>query len=354
MSTKYRPAFTLIELLVASAIIGVLVGLILPAVQKAREAAARTQCVNNLKQIALAAQHYHDTEGTFPTGLNVSPNSQDPNPQYNYPSPYQGPYAGALAYLLPYIEQGNVYQQIPQTLFLRNTTAPAWAYGSGPFDFQDPSVLPSQWNGTGAGYPKALNTTIKTYLCPSDPGVRGIGVIDAVSFNVYPPNFSNFYVSNDWVQNIPNYGRELGRSNYLGVGGAFGDVAPNDVFHAQWYPFKGIYLANSRTRITDISDGTSNTLAFGEYLGGLSKYGSRPLELSWMGAGWLATKYGLAPVYGPLGDDYSIWMFQSGHTGVVNFAFADGTVRSISQTADFNAFIAASGMADGTVSDPSE
>ena len=158
----------------------------------------------------------------------------------------------------------------------------------------------------------------------------------------------------DWVQNVPNYGRELGRSNYLGVGGPFGNVDPNDAFHAQWYPFKGIYYANSRTRVTDISDGTSNTLAFGEYLGGLSLKGTRPLEQAWMGAGWLPTKYGLAPVYGPQGNDYNIWMFQSGHTGVVNFAFADGSVRGISQTADFNAFIAASGMADGTVFDPSE
>jgi prepilin-type N-terminal cleavage/methylation domain-containing protein/prepilin-type processing-associated H-X9-DG protein len=354
MSTRYRPAFTLIELLVVIAIVAVLMGLLLPAVQKVRDAAARTRCQGNLKQIALAAYHYHDTEGTFPPGLNVSPYSQDPNPQFNWPYPYQGPYTGALAYLLPYIEQENVYRQIPQALFLPNTTAPAWAYGYGPFDFQDPSVPPSAWNGTGAGYPKALNTAIKTYLCPSDPGVSGFGVLDASVFNASPPYAPAYFVVNDWVQNIPNYGHELGRSNYLGVGGAFGDVDPTDAFHARWYSFKGIYYANSHTRVTDVSDGTSNTLAFGEYLGGISRTGTRPLELSWMGAGWLPTKWGLAPVYGPQGDDYSIWMFQSGHTGVVNFAFADGSVRGISQAADYNAYIDASGMADGTVFDPTE
>jgi prepilin-type processing-associated H-X9-DG protein len=138
------------------------------------------------------------------------------------------------------------------------------------------------------------------------------------------------------------------------VGGAFGNVDPKDAYHANWYPFKGIYYANSRTRITDIRDGTSNTLAFGEYLGGLSRDGTRWGELSWMGAGWLPTKFGLAPVYGPQGNDYTWAMFQSGHTGVVNFAFADGSVRGISRTADFNAYIAASGMADGTVFDPSD
>ena len=354
MSTRHRAAFTLIELLVVIAIIAILIGLLLPAVQKVRAAAARTQCSNNLKQIALAAQLYHDTLGTYPPGLNVSPNSRAVNPPYNWPSPYQGPYTGTLAYLLPFVEQGNVYNQLPQALFLPNTTAPAWAYGYGPFDFQDPAVPPSRWNGTGVNYPKAANTSIKIYLCPADPGVAGIGVLDATVINVSPPYLPGYFVVNDWIQNIPNYGHELGRSNYLGVGGAFGNVDRLDAFHAQFYPFKGIYYANSQTRISEISDGTSNTLSFGEYLGGLSRTGTRPLELSWMGAGWLPTKYGLAPVYGPQGNDYNIWMFQSGHTGVVNFAFADGSVRGISQTADFNAFIAASGMADGTVFDPSD
>jgi prepilin-type N-terminal cleavage/methylation domain-containing protein/prepilin-type processing-associated H-X9-DG protein len=365
MSKQRRTAFTLIELLVVIAIISVLIGLLLPAVQKVRGAMARLQCQANLKQIALAAHNYHDTHEKFPPGLNVSPNSRAPNPQYNWPVPYQGPYTGCLAYLLPYVEQDNVFQQLwnfnppgaglaPGALFKLNTTCPAWAYGFGTFDFQDGSVPASQWNGTGQGYPKAANTTINTYVCPSDPGVRGTVVIDAMVFNASPPAIPGYFYCNDWVLNIPNYGHELGRSNYVGVAGAYGEVDPNDAYHAHWRPFKGIYYANSKTRLDDIKDGTSNTLAFGEYLGGLSRYGTRYGELSWMGAGCLVTKSGLAPIYGPKGDDYSPWMFQSGHTGIVNFAFADGSVRGISQTGDFNAFIAASGMADDTVFDPSQ
>src|SRR5262249_53099212 len=147
MSAQRRTAYTLIELLVVIAIIGVLLGLLLPAVQKVRGAVARLQCQANLKQIALAAHHYHDAQGMFPPGLNVSLNSQDPNPLYNLPPPYAGPYTGCLAYLLPYIEQDNVYKELynfdppgaqprltPGALFLPNTTAPAWAYGYGPFD----------------------------------------------------------------------------------------------------------------------------------------------------------------------------------------------------------------------------
>src|SRR5262249_58985366 len=104
----------------------------------------------------------------------------------------------------------------------------------------------------------------------------------------------------------------------------------------------------------DFKDGTSNTLAFGEFLGGLLKDGTRVGELSWMGSGCLPTKFGLAPIYGPQGDDYNFKMFQSGHTGIVNFAFADGSVRGISQASDYDAFLAASGMADGRVYDPSQ
>jgi prepilin-type processing-associated H-X9-DG protein len=105
-------------------------------------------------------------------------------------------------------------------------------------------------------------------------------------------------------------------------------------------------------------DGLSNTLAFGEYLGGFHNNGKRDYELAWMGAGWQPTKYGLAPIYGSSwatrGNDYTNNQFQSAHTGrIVNFAFADGHVAGIGITADFNAYIYASGMHDGEAYDPS-
>jgi type II secretory pathway pseudopilin PulG len=156
----HRSAFSFAELLVLIAIAAVLLGLLLPAVMKSREAAARTQCQNNLRQIGMAAFNYESAFQKFPPGINVSPNSRNPNPAWNTPPPWAGPYTGVLAYLLPFIEQQNVYNLVPESYFQLNTTAPAWAYGGGPFDFQDPSVPPSLWSGTGGGYPKATNSKV--------------------------------------------------------------------------------------------------------------------------------------------------------------------------------------------------
>src|SRR3984957_20017329 len=102
-----RRGFTLIELLVVIAIIAVLVGLLLPAVQKVREAAARMSCTNNLKQIGLGLHNYHDANNCFPPGY-IDGNT---NPLLN-PDSDVGPSWGWAALLLPYVEQGNLYNQI--------------------------------------------------------------------------------------------------------------------------------------------------------------------------------------------------------------------------------------------------
>jgi prepilin-type N-terminal cleavage/methylation domain-containing protein/prepilin-type processing-associated H-X9-DG protein len=353
--TRLRLGFTLIELLVVIAIIGVLLGLLLPAVQKVREAANRMSCTNNLHQIALAAANYESDHGRFPPGLNVSRNTQNVNPQYVALPPYDGysqggPYVGCLAYLLPYMEEGDVHQLIPPELFKPNTTAGAWAYNTPPFDFKDPGVPANMQNGTGI-LPVA-NIKIKSFLCPSDNAGNGgpgtdlwlqgqyQGIFDAFGF--YDPNFLPWIVGADFVLDVSGYGKELGRTNYLGCGGAWGKVDTNaDPGNAQWAPYTGIYYQNSRTRIADIADGTSYTVAFGEM------ESSHNWEIAWMGAGWFMSKFGIAPD----GDTSNYRQPASRHPGVVNFGFADGSVRAIAKSADFNTWIYVTGMKDGTTVD---
>jgi prepilin-type N-terminal cleavage/methylation domain-containing protein/prepilin-type processing-associated H-X9-DG protein len=359
-------AFTLIELLVVIAIIAVLVGLLLPAVQKVREAANRMSCTNNLKQIALASMNYESTYGKFPPGLLISPVSgtgtgQTINPWE--PVPDNGPFMSELAALLPYMEQDNVYRQIPADLFNPNTTLTAWAYGYGP---------PVSTDGNSTAPLPIANAQIKSFWCPSDNvqdiSPLGAGIADCTMFFDTIGGTAADYI--DYVYDTPGFGHEFGRTNYFGVGGVLpkGSPAPSPYpngpnVNGAYDNYLGLYTDTSQgqkpQRIASVTDGTSNTFAFGESLGGTS-LGVRDFVYAWMGAGGLYTYWGLQPQQWnapPAPADVEWWQFSSRHPGVVNFAFCDGSVHPISKTAPNGpgtAWWAMSGSHDGIVFDPSQ
>jgi prepilin-type N-terminal cleavage/methylation domain-containing protein len=295
MRIARRRAFTLIELLVVIAIIAILIGLLLPAVQKVREAAARMSCSNNLKQITLAAHNYDSTYSRLPPGLN----------SVNWIS--------SLTYLLPYIEQDNVYRLIPQNELLASTsTTPWWGSIS---------------RGANAPMVTAARTRIKTYLCPSDN-----------SDNVASGVFIGLTISGSTLSGAYNAmpsgnAVNAGRTNYIGCAGMFGEQQP----------YAGDFTADSKTKLTDMTDGTSNTIMFGEALGDTS-VGGRNYALTWMGAGSL-------PTYWALPDPSAWYTFGSKHTGIIQFGFGDGSVRGIRKGTGAGAFDASGNFINPPPSD---
>lgn len=292
--------FTLVELLVVSAVVAVLIGLLLPAVQKVRETANRLACGNNLKQIGLAAHQYDGTHARLPPGyfgpaepVWVDPSDPGFSQWWN-----SAPHVGVLGFLLPYLEQESLFQRL-QVDWSAATTGP-----------QDRRWWLNEDNWAVAGQ------RLKVFLCPSDDATNGVSQWAVVAHYSY-------YLFGDGQAvrtNIPlPRANELVLTNYFGVGGGRGQTA--DSYWGQW---EGLLLSQrDRTSLADVPDGTSNTLLFGEGVNGLA--GNQRTEgRIWLGPSWLWTTRGLQ---GP--RDSHGFAFGSRHPDVVQFCFADGSVRGL-------------------------
>lgn len=310
-----KTGFTLIELLVVIAIIAILVSLLLPAVQQAREAARRTQCKNNLKQVGIALHNYHDVHKMFPGGLFGSPDD-------NFGMDDDGYGWGVM--ILPMIEQKNLYDTMPMTVtawageHTGTDDGFGWVEGAGNYN-----PLRGYYNAFGEVLPPAT-TKISAYRCPSS----------ALPDNI-PGVYSNGGVSYDYQSNKP-YAVGLAVSDYK-MSGGMGDRGFGAKVRDRHFAGRGYC-----SRIRDITDGTSNTIAVAE-----SAYPGRSLNEmpTWIGGGvnsdenqLFKTQYpstinaGTTPNDFPAAtDDDSPF---SWHTGGAQFVFADGSVRFISQNID--------------------
>ncbi len=281
-----RPAFTLIELLVVIAIIAILIGLLLPAVQKVREAAARVSCTNNLKQIGLALHEYHDANQGFPSGYVASgpyvDGATDTSPGWAW---------GAM--ILPYLEQGSLYNQYKFSQPVQNSPA--------------------------------VQTLVKTFLCPSD-------LAPTAAFAVTNASWATVCM--------------IAPSSYAACcGGGVSTTAATG---------NGVFYRNSHTRLTDIQDGTSSTILLEERC-------FANVQCTWVGAvsgGYCNQgQYNHAAVPGKLGQGAAdLVLIHAGtnnsttgrnlddassmHRVGSNFLFADGSVHFIRSVG--------SGSADGT------
>ena len=306
-----RRAFTLVELLVVIAIIGVMVGLLLPAVQAAREAARRMSCSNNLKQIGLAFHNYADANKRFPAGYAADIRGvQDSREQSLW---------SWGTFILPYLEQGSLYDQL------------------------NPSrVKLHQHLLTPAGL-QLLQTPISTYRCPSDTGAP----LNNFDDSQYTPdstgnNYYNRHVTSNGTDRIA-----IALSNYVMVANTSDSTTP--LVNVGIEP-KGVGWQNSKVGFQDVTDGTSNTLMVGERswrvrnltVGAANALGFSANTCA-TGTSW-SVKSGQLAVIG-IGYDGINWTannrqhqtrgFFSNHPGGVQFVACDGSVRFISENIDY-------------------
>ena len=302
-SPRFKRGFTLIELLVVIAIIAILIALLLPAVQQAREAARRTQCKNNLKQIGLAVHNYHDVYGMFPTGSVPWVDPGNANLFRNKAS------WGWHAFILPQIDQAPLFN----TLQVNDRTL---------YDITSNRAITPDRNSLSTMFP-----ALTAFQCPSDttgPNLKA-GM-----------RRQNFNGANQSGINGPVNNWRPPTSNYPGVCG-FRDInRPNGPGRAAQ---RGTFYNNSRVRFRDFTDGTTNTLIVGERdkrCGAGSWIGNRAPR----GGGTHGADFTFGKVSKIINDPINAGAnnctdgFSSKHVGGAQFLLGDGSVRFISENID--------------------
>lgn len=321
---KVRPGFTLIELLVVIAIIAVLIALLLPAVQQAREAARRTQCKNNLKQIGLAMHNYHDAYNQLPPGyISAIPAGSTASSITTAAGASLSNWSWS-AMILPYIDQAPTY----------NLLAPG------------PNTL-AQDLATPAGL-AALTSGLTAFRCASDTGPRVNNFDQTQNSNPSDPAAVAYQM---WVSPDGTSKVAIATSNYVMVACSSVSTTPpvDGQFSGALYgPATGVGSLNSTTSFRDILDGSSNTLMVGERafrykslgVGGATVFGfSSSINPGFLKTAQLAA-VGLPydGINGALPGNltHQCRGFSSNHVGGAHFVMCDGSVRFLSENIDYN------------------
>ncbi len=356
---RKNSGFTLIELLVVIAIIAILIALLLPAVQQAREAARRTQCKNNLKNIGLATHNYHDVYSMFPPGT-IGPGGHRAT-DFNSPWGNGAPPHGTLALnhtgwlmLLPYIEQAPLYNQ--------------WN-----FDQASNNYYRNSMTGVRGGWPndntELVKTKISSFMCPSDAS-------DGLSVRT---DVAQFYATH-------------ARTNYLFCAGGHGNgwdldrpwgrfraLSSNLADGRTRIQYQGMYGHDQSSRIRDVTDGTSNTIAICESISKVSSnvtaFGRRhdaytPIWAGHRRYGTFAVNHpnsnsnhinnaryhinGPVHVNGMTGSTSNdvrvhVAVASSIHTGGIHVAMGDGSTRFLSENMDKSTYALLTRISDGQV-----
>jgi prepilin-type N-terminal cleavage/methylation domain-containing protein/prepilin-type processing-associated H-X9-DG protein len=311
LASTVRGGFTLVELLVVIAIIGILIALLLPAVQAAREAARRTQCLNNLKQIGIACQNYHDAKKVFPPGIcvpvgsgsgEIFPSSCPGGTLAGCkPQAISGKWGSWLTWIMPYVEEGTLFSNL-------NLNGREYGYCTGPDSF-------------GA-------KVIAGYICPSDEATTKTIV------------YSGTY--------------------YFGINSYFGSAGTKAWLVSQ-ASFDGVLFYNSRVKMSNISDGTSHTMLAGERNSADPTWNQTTPLSDYRGWAWTNynsgqdnlgdTAWPINSTAAQIGIDSRKTNFGSGHPGGAVFAFCDGSVQfiTLASTGDLILLQRLSMRADGQV-----